>query len=452
VADFAYLQDEEIPAFIAPRDKQQPARPAGFDYDALNAEVLLSRAAARDGRLFLPDGMSYRYLVLPHRSPLAMSPRVLRKIKELAENGVTIAGARPSRAEGLTDYPRCDDEVKHLADTLWGPGSAPAGEHKIGSGRVVWGRTLDELSRSDSLPPDIEFRRASTPARLDWIHRRDGKTEIYLVCNLASAATTVEAVFRTAGKQPELWGAVTGDTRDLTEWRFENGRTAVPLAFAPRQSWFIVFRRTAEPGTARPAANFPQMELLMEIGGPWQVSFDLKWGGPRVVTFANLQDWVLQPEEGIRYYSGTAVYRKQFKVPFLEPARRLFLDLGAVKNVARVRLNGRELGVVWTAPWHVEVTGAARPGVNDLEIEVANLWPNRLIGDARLPKEQRLTVTNVKTYETPLPPEAACQTYGCRACEARRKSRGLPALLPSGLLGPLTLQALKEQPVSKERE
>ncbi len=407
----------------------------------LNAEVLLGRSAARGGCLVLPDGMSYRYLVLPHRSPLAISARVLRKIKELAEGGVTVIGARPSCAQGLTDFPRCDEEVKSLADALWGPGSVPAGERKIGSGRLVWGRTLDGLVKADRVAPDIEFRRTSTAARLEWIHRRDGDTEIYFVANLASAPATAEAVFRTAGKQPELWDAVTGEIRNLTDWRLDNGRTAVPLAFAPRQSWFVVFRKAAAPGTTTPAANFPELKPVIQIGGPWQVSFDPKWGGPKAVTFPGLQDWTARSEEGIRYYSGTAVYRKQFEVPSPQPARQMFLDLGSVKNVARVKLNGRDLGVVWTAPWHVEVTGAIRPGANDLEIEVANLWPNRLIGDGLLPKNKRLTQTNVKTYETPLPPEANYPTYGCRICAARRKVNKPPALLPSGLLGPVTLQA-----------
>jgi hypothetical protein len=435
VADFAYLQGEEIPAFIAPRDKQQPALPAGFDYDVLNAQVLLNRAAAQDGRLVLPDGMTYRYLVLPQGSPLAISAPVLGKVRQLAENGVTVVGVRPSQTQGLTGYPQCDQEVKVLADTLWGPGTAPAGARKTGAGRVIWGCLLDELVKTDRVPPDIEFRRPGAAARLDWIHRRDGETEIYFVANLASTATTVEAVFRTAGKQPELWDAVTGEIRDLPVWRIESGRTAMPLAFAPRQSWFVVFRKAAEPDGATRAANFPELKPVTEIGGPWQVSFDPKWGGPQQVEFPNLQDWTTRSEDGIRYYSGTAIYRNRFRVPSLDPARRMFLDLGSVKNVARVKLNGRDLGVVWTAPWHVEVTGAVRPGVNDLEIEVANLWPNRLIGDAALPKEKRFATTNVRTYDT-----MASGTYGCQACEARKKS-GQPArLLPSGLLGPVTLR------------
>jgi len=393
VADFAYLQSEDIPGFIAPRDKQQPLRPAGFDYDVLNAEALLTRAAAKDGRLVLPDGMSYRYLVLPHGS-LSISPPVLRKIKELAEGGVTIIEAK--------------------------------------------GRTLAEVVKADGLPPDIEFRQASPQARLDWIHRRAGEVDIYFVANLASVPATAEVLFRTAGKQPELWDAVTGEIRNLTEWQVENGRTAAPLAFAPRQNWFVVFRKTAQPGGFKATTNFPVLKPVAQIVGPWKVAFDPKWGGPKQVAFEKLDDWSQRLEEGIKYYSGTATYRNQFTLAqsnIKNPQSKIYLDLGSVKNVARVKLNGRDLGVVWTAPWHVEVTGVIRPGVNDLEIEVANLWPNRLIGDAGLPKEKRLTLTNVRTYDT-----LTHEIFGCPICTARKTSGQPATLLSSGLLGPVTLR------------
>jgi hypothetical protein len=436
VADFAYFQGEEIPAFLAARDKQQPARPAGSDYDVLNPEVLLQRAAAKDSRLVLPDGMSYRYLVLPQRSPLAISPPVLRKIQQLAAGGVTVVGSRPEQAPGLTDYPQCDDEVRKLAEGLWGPEASPAGERKVGSGRVIWGRTLDEIARADGLAPDVEFRGSAPQARFDWIHRRDGDTEIYFLSNQTAAAAAAEVVFRTRGKQPELWDAVTADIRQLPQWREENGRTVVPLVFAPRGSWFVVFRSEVKPGGSNSAKNFPEWKSVADIAGSWDVSFNPAWGGPERVTFERLQDWTGRPEPSIRYYSGTAVYRKQFSVPDGLLGRRLFLDLGAVKNVAHVKLNGRELGVAWTAPWRVDISEAIRQGTNDLEIEVANLWPNRLIGDATLPQEKRLTVTNVRTYDT-----MASGTYGCKICAARKKS-GQPAqLLPSGLLGPVTVQA-----------
>ena len=419
VADFAYFRGEGIPGFIAPRNLQQPMRPAGFDYDALNAEVLLTRAAAKDGRLVLPDGMSYRYLVLPHGASWSVSPAVLQKIKELAEAGVTIVGPRPTAAVGLTDHPRSDEQVEKLASALWPAEATTSGQHKVGRGRVISGMTLGKIVQGDGLPPDVEFRDVSPRARLDWIHRRDGDREIYFVSNQAAVAATAEVVFRAGGKQPELWDPVTGQIRDLPNWREAKDRTAVPLTLAPRESYFVIFRKKAEAGRSTDAKNFPKRTPVAEIAGPWKVSFDPKWGGPESVVFETLDDWTKRPEPGIRFYSGTATYRNTFDLPDT-PRRenaRIYLGLGRVKDVATVRLNGKDLGVVWTAPWRVEITGAVKLTGNRLEIDVVNLWPNRLVGDAALPPEDRLTKTNATAH-----------------------TRGSP-LLPSGLLGPVTVMA-----------
>jgi len=428
VADFAYFQGEEIPGFIAPRDLQEPSRPAGFDYDALNGEVLLNRTAAKDGRLVLPDGMSYRYLVLPHRQRWTVSPAVLRKIKELAEGGVTIVGPRPARAIGLTNYPDCDEQVMKTADALWGPGTPPTGQRKVESGRVIWGRSLDEVVQSDGLPPDVKFRQIENtnsksenknPKSLDWIHRRDGGTDIYFVCNQTRFPMAAEVIFRLCGKQPELWDAVTGEMRELPDFYEKDDRVVVPMEFAPRQSYFVVFRKNAESKKLKGARNFPKMKRAGEVTGPWDVSFDPKWGGPRHVVFEKLDDWSKRPEPGIRYFSGTANYRTTFDLPEMlrNTSGPIYLNLGRVKNLAAVRLNGKNLGVVWTAPWHVEITTAVKPTGNQLEIDVVNLWPNRLIGDAALPTKNRYTVTNVQTYKE------------------------TSSLLESGLMGPVTLHS-----------
>lgn len=413
VADFAYLQDGAIPGFLAPRPNQQPQRPAGFDYDVINEEVLLNRASAKKGQLVLPDGMSYRYLVLPHNSNAVISPAALKKIKKLAKSGVTVIGPKTLA-----------QEVPKMREGL-----------------------LDAVVRGDGLAPDIEFRDTSAGAKFDWIHRRDGEASIYFVSNQSTNTSSVTIAFRVAGKMPELWDAVTGAISDLPEYREKDGRTEVPMRFEPRQSWFIVFRRQTtddRPQTTDLKKNFPELKLVQEITGAWDVNFDPKWGGPEKITFEKLCDWTTQAEEGIRYYSGTATYRKIFdlaeevriqKSEFSKiNSSNLFLDLGVVKNIARVRLNGKDLGIVWTAPWRVDVSGIIKEKGNELEIEVANLWPNRLIGDATLPKEKRLTVTNVRTYDT-----MASGTYGCVKCEGRRRT-GKPAeLLPSGLIGPVRL-------------
>ena len=404
VADFAYLRDEAIPGFIAPRPAQQPARPAGFDYDVLNAEVLLSRATATGGRLTLPDGMSYRYLVLPYRPDAVLSPAVLRKVAELAKAGVTVIGPKSLAVPATT-----------LRD-----------------------EALDAVVHADGLVPDLEFRDPSAGAKFDWIHRRDGPMDCYFISHQSTLSATAQIVFRVAGKQPELWDAVTGAIRSLPEWREEGGRTIVPLRFEPRQSWFVVFRKDGRPPReAASARNFPELKAVLEIGASWEVAFDAKWGGPERVKFEKLEDWTTRPEAGIRHYSGIATYKNSFE--WKESGQgvgQVFLDLGAVMNLARIRLNGHDLGVVWTAPWRVDISSALKAGGNELEIEVVNLWPNRLIGDAALPKDKRFTVTNVRTYDT-----MASGTFGCEKCEGRKKA-GKPAdLLPSGLLGPVTLRA-----------
>jgi hypothetical protein len=191
------------------------------------------------------------------------------------------------------------------------------------------------------------------------------------------------------------------------------------LAFAPRESYFVVFCKKVQVKSSKDAKNFPELKPVAEIAGPWQVSFDRRWGGPESVVFEKLDDWTKRPEEGIRHYSGTATYRQTFDLP--ETSRRenarIYLGLGRVQKLATVRLNGKDLGVVWTAPWRVEITDAVKSTGNQLEIDVVNLWPNRLIGDAALPPEKRFTVTNVDTYKKDSP------------------------LLPSGLLGPVSVMA-----------
>jgi len=429
VADFCYFYGEDVPNYVPARSHMTPPLPAGFDCDTINAEVLLNRLSVKDGRLMLPDGMSYRYLVLPHRQHAAMSPPVLRKILAVAESGATVIGPAPRRAPGLSDWPKCDDEVRTLARAVWGDHSGQSGERQLGRGRIVWGRTPGEIVAADRLAPDVEFRGLS-PATverrfdgvtvpLDWIHRRDGEMDIYFLANIGNRAAAAQAVFRTASGPPELWDAVTGEIRNLPQFTVEAGRTIVPLRFEAKQCFLVIFR-PARTELAKGANNFPELKSVVELTGVWDVSFDPQWGGPAKITFDRLQDWTQRSEEGIRHYSGTATYSKVFDLSESQISNfksQVYLDLGRVKNLARLRLNGKELGVIWTAPWRVEVTPHVRAGANELEIDVVNLWPNRLIGDAKLPAGQRRTRTNVRKFEKP----------------------GLP-LLESGLLGPVTLK------------
>jgi hypothetical protein len=231
---------------------------------------------------------------------------------------------------------------------------------------------------SDELGPEIQS-----------IHRRDGAMDIYFVANIAWVPGRVDCSFPIQRKQPELWDPVANTVRDLHEFRQEDGTTNLVLEFDQTQSYFVIFRYAlSDSGTPRKAAvDFPALKEMVELTGPWQVHFDPRWGGPETIEFLALQDWTTHHDPGIKYYSGTATYRKDVEIGPMAAGARVYLDLGAVKHIAEVQLNGKELGVVWTAPWRVEVTGVLKPGKNSLEIDVTNVWANRLIGDEQHPAD-----------------------------------------------------------------
>jgi hypothetical protein len=276
---------------------------------------------------------------------------------------------------------------------------------------------VTDVLKQMGVAPDFE---SDTPLR--YTHRRDGTTDIYFVANPEDREVKAEGVFRVSGRQPELWNPVTGTTRVLGGVREQNGRTVVPLEFAPQQSWFVVFRSSRLTPRDDGKNDVLLRSEMTTLSGPWKVTFDPKWGGPaKPVTFEKLEDWSKHADTSIRHYSGTAIYRTTFDLPSLATRRSsLFLDLGHVSVMASVRLNDRDLGVVWCAPWRVEITGAIKPGVNRLEITVANLWPNRLIGDQSLPLEKRFTWTTWNPFKQDA------------------------VLLESGLLGPVTVCTFKE--------
>jgi hypothetical protein len=369
---------------------------------------MLTRMSVRDGRILLPDGMSYRLLVLPNRP--AISLPVLRKIKELAAAGATVIGPKPTEANSLENHPACDAELAQLADALWGRTDRTTHPPvRFGAGRILAGTTARDVLQADGVPPDFEF--ASTPdstpnpqasPSLDFIHRRDGPTDIYFVAHRSNAAAEGVGTFRVTGRQPELWDPVSGQTRTATSWTQTTGRTSVPLCVPPYGSLFVVFRSPGTPPTGAAGRNFPTLTPRHAIEGPWTVTFDTAWGGPASVVFPELVSWTRREEDSIRFYSGTATYVKEFQMANCKS--QIYLDLGQVKQLAEVRLNGKDLGVLWAAPFRVNVTGLLRPAGNRLEIDVVNFWPNRVIGDAALPPAQRRTRTNIRklTATTPL--------------------------------------------------
>ena len=414
VTDVAYFIGEDTPKMTGVR---QPELPPGRDFDYINAEVIEKNLAVKDGLLTLPHGTTYRVLVLPKLG--TMRPEVMRKIRDLVNAGATVVGPPPSRSPSLEHFPNSDAEVKQLAAEVWGDsvGSA-SGEQPYGKGRVIWGRSLADIFAATHLPADMEFRNAAAGADFLFTHRRAAAGEIYFLSNQKDHAEKADCVFRVSGRQPELWNAVTGERRELPGWREADGRVTVPLEFAPHQSWFVIFRKPAA-APVPVVENFPKFQLLAPLGGPWEVSFAPGWGAPERITFDQLTDWTKRTEDGIKHFSGKATYRKTFEfraATLRAPHARLILELGEVRDLATVRVNGREFVTLWTAPWRLDITSAVKPGENTLEIEIVNPWNNRLAGDAALPAEQRQTFLTADTVKKNTP------------------------LLPAGLLGPVTLK------------
>ncbi|MFN8357874.1 MAG: glycosyl hydrolase [Spirosomataceae bacterium] len=250
---------------------------------------------------------------------------------------------------------------------------------------LQWG-TIAEAHEND-------FKATVTQGKLtvQAIHRTHAKTDVYFVANLSHEAGSATCTFGVTGMQPERWDPVTGTMQPLPEFTESNGQTSIPLAFEKAQSFFIVFRNKSTNTSSNKGSNILSLKEVMVIPKPWLVQFDSLWGGPaRPVTFTSLDDWINRPESGIKYYSGTANYSVLFDLPLANSltTKTVFLDLGVVHHIAHVYLNNKDLGVVWTAPWHVQIPpGLLKKQGNQLAIRVTNVWANRLIGDEQEPDD-----------------------------------------------------------------
>lgn len=433
VADVLYLQPEGAPRRFTPPAEAwaAPYNPAvppyirgGYNFDGCNSDVLLNRLTVKDGKLVLPDGMKYRVLVVPPVE--TMTPRVLRKIKELADQGATIiADAKPPvKSPSLADFGAGDETIKTLAAELWP--------------KLITGKTAPQLLGERGIKPDF-----SAKPLLRYIHRTTADTDLYFVANPKSAAVDAVADFRITGKQPELWWPDTGRTELAKDYEIKDGITRVPLRLDPSGSVFVIFRQATQT-TKGTGKNWIDTTPVQEITGPWEVSFDPTWGGPaQPVTFDKLQDWSKHQDAGIKYYSGHATYRKVFSCQSPVVSLRTYLDLGKVQIMADVTLNGKPLGILWKPPYRMEVTDSLKDGENTLELKIVNLWINRLIGDMQLPEDsERDPKGALKSWPQWLqegkPNPTGRFTFGTWNLYQKNEP-----LIESGLLGPVKLESVK---------
>ncbi len=365
-ADVCYFFGEGTPLHVRDIDLKLPR---GYDYDICSSDIV-QQMKVQDGRIVLPSGMSYRYLLLPNTDRLTLLSA--NKIQELIESGAqVIAQKRVIGTPGLSGYPDADKKVKQIADHLWD------------QGKIITENNWEKLFQQNNLQHDFKGD------GLNYIHRKTDNTDIYFVANPEPAVVETNCSFRVSGKIPELWNPETGETRELPDFKADNGMVSVPLRFDPMQSWFVVFRKSKSTETLK-SKNFPEYLPVKDIEGSWQVSFDPKWGGPeKPVIFNSLDDWSNHSDQRICYYSGTATYNKNFNLSSsqLSQSTPVFLDLGKVEVIARVRVNGKNCGIAWKPPYCVDITHAVHQGENKLEIDVVNTWINRMIGDEQLPED-----------------------------------------------------------------
>jgi hypothetical protein len=413
VADVAYFIGEDAPKMTG---IMEPKLPQGYSFDYINSEVIIRDLTVKNGLLTLPHGTSYKILVLPPQETIR--PELLQKIEQLAAAGAVILGPKPNRSPSLTDYPEADKKVQELAGKIWG--EQPAKQRVYGEGKILTETTLEEAFALLNLPPDCRLE-AKDPVL--YVHRTLGDGEIYFITNQSDKTVQINPEFRVQGLKPELWDAVSGSMRPLPAFGQKGDITAIPIQLEAYESAFVVFRAKGKTSASGLEANYPKPVLLTDVSSPWTVQFEsdkIKRGPAEPVIFTELQDWSKNDDERIRYFSGTAVYKTQVAIDQIPGGNNIFLDLGKVTAMAKVKVNGKYVGGVWTPPYRLDITKYVNAGNNAVEVEVVNTWTNRLTGDARLPESERF----VKSYG------------GGNANPDRPLSE-------SGLLGPVKITAVK---------
>ncbi len=489
-ADALYYYGDDSPNFVFLKDEVTDLGP-GYSWDKCSYDLIMEDITIEEGRIVLPDGMSYRLLVLPEEP--SIKPELLEKLRELVNQGMILVGSKPQKASGLKGYPGSDERVNRLADELWGNSDGDeTAVNRVGKGKVFRGKSPGEVLESLKIPPDFDFHSAYPDTYLDFIHRRTSSEDIYFVVNrlarhgindtqyrylpdLPDRYEEVVCSFRVTGKVPELWDPVTGKIREIVVYREEDGMTHIPLHLPPEGSLFVVFREDNQenyihrvekdgvvlfPAVSKTVSLMPSFWFFREdnqvtgqvqeagnwifhwsdgtvsstdvsapvdsytLETPWEVHFEEHWGPQEKVRFDTLMSWSTHPDERIKYYAGSATYFNSF---FLEEDklknRSIRLDLGNVQEIASVKVNGKEVGISWIAPFVHDITPFVQEGENKLEVTVTNSWVNRLIGDGSREPAMRYTQTNVVKFD---------------AADAEKYMR------VSGLLGPVKIFTIKQ--------
>ncbi|MGN7514807.1 MAG: glycosyl hydrolase [Allomuricauda sp.] len=361
----------------------------GYAYDFVNASALKDAIAVEDGKLISKGGSIYHLLVL-HESAKEMTLSTLNRLNEFVQAGAKVVGTKPERSPSLTDDP---EKFKALVDQIWSSDNVFEGEP-------------NEVLENLGIFPDMKVEESQDEVL--YVHRNLGGLDMYWVDSRSDGYNQAELSFRIAGRAPKIWHPQTGEVYDVS-WRVEDGRTVIPFDFAPWEAFFIVFEE--ETNENEHVVPKPTNTELATVDGPWEVTFQENRGAPSSATFEALKSWTENEDDGIKYFSGTATYLNTFNLTEKPSSGKVMLDLGEVRDVAEVIINGKKIGTLWKTPFTIDITDAVQVGENNLEVKVTNVWANRLIRDAQPEVKERITYTTMPFY------------------------RGNEPLLPSGLMG-----------------
>jgi hypothetical protein len=465
VSDLLYFYGDQVPDFVR-LESDDPAHVLpGFDYDVINEDALLNRMQMNGADLHTPEGLHYRALALP--ASRRISHAALVWVERFVKQGGVAIGLKPTGPLGQIP-PGEESEYKRIADTVWAGCEGGATAARYGRGTIYCSANARDAFSEMAVTPDFSYQAnaavhgAQSEPAFEYVHRRTASAEIYFVRNAQTRELQATLSFRIHGRAPELWNVDDGSMVSASAYaETKDGRTEIPLTFPARGSIFVIFEHPAErhlvkiekdgstvfpsigqgvgvfssgnrglvataPGTyrttdsegAQQSFTVSAKDLEAPIKASWTLSFPTGWGAPASVPVEQFQSWTESTDPGIRYFSGTAVYRSTLQIPagFVTPGRQLWLQLGQVREIATVTVNGRAAETLWRQPFAVRIDPLVHAGDNVIEINVTNLWPNRLIGDLQPSATAQFAHTNVRAYRKDSP------------------------LLPSGILEPVVLQ------------
>jgi hypothetical protein len=463
VADVVWYYGDKVPNSAAPKNTHFSVG-AGYDYEVINTEILLEDLAVQNGKLTLPNGAEFSLLAL--ESGTTIHPLVLLKLQELLEQGAKIVGRKPERVSEKRDSPLSKEEGERIINQIW-DGEHGNIEDEVDSKIIHSDFSSLELLKAAKLGPDFSYADMDS-FLLDYIHYEKDGAHFYFVCNTSDQWVSRKCAFRLQNKVPEIWDPLSGKIIPVSIYEQEAEYIQVPLTFAPYGSQLLVFSEgkqkarystIASGGEHPPLLEYTEDGFLvleegsyqirdesggheientiesLELEGTWELKFPPNWGTPEKTVLSELSSWTHSDIEGIKYFSGTATYKKSFHYDMASNPSgkgKIYLDLGGLSKVGEAWMNGEYLGISWSEPHRFEITHIIQPGENSLTVEVANTWSNRLTGDAIRGEDY----TNTNITRTIIPVEGLIP-----GDQSRVPWADVP-LIESGLFGPVKLESV----------